>query len=231
MPLCPTRNLQRYVGSNQRLRGKKKKKTSKFYAVVFSFSQEVHRILCNPTVHYSVQNSPSPVFILSQVFPLHGPPSYFFLRSILILSFHILLNIKSGLYFSGFPTKTLYALLLSHIRATYLSTSLSSIWSTEQYLLRSKTTEIVSIQFPPFSCHLLCLRIKNISGHPTAKHLRLLIFSFLTNERTFLFSYFVQFIHFELNWTKYENKKVRSLVKKLKIKVKMHGEHSVNPST
>ena len=50
-----------------------------------------------------------------QSMPLH-PTSW---RSILILSSHLLLGLPSGLYPSGFPTKTIYILLLSPIRATW----------------------------------------------------------------------------------------------------------------
>jgi hypothetical protein len=40
------------------------------------------------------------------------------LRFVLILSCHIGLGLPSGLSLSGFPTKILYALLLSPVRAT-----------------------------------------------------------------------------------------------------------------
>ena len=48
-----------------------------------------------------------PVPILSQIDPVHTPHPTFW-RSILILSTHLRLGLPSGLFSSGFPTKTLY---------------------------------------------------------------------------------------------------------------------------
>jgi hypothetical protein len=77
----------------------------------FSASQEITRILYNPNVHYRIHKCPPPVPILSQLDPVHKPTSYF-------LKIHLRLGLPSGLFPSGFPTKTLYTPLLSPIRAT-----------------------------------------------------------------------------------------------------------------
>jgi len=71
----------------------------------FSASQEIPRILWNPKVHYCQLN------------PVHTPhPTSW--RSILILSSHLRLGLPSGPFPTGFPTKTLYTLLLSSIQTT-----------------------------------------------------------------------------------------------------------------
>jgi len=59
----------------------------------FSASQEIHRILYNPKVHYCIFKYPPPFPILSQLDPVHAPhPTS--RRSILILSS----NLRLGLW-------------------------------------------------------------------------------------------------------------------------------------
>jgi len=81
----------------------------------YSTSQEMHRILWNPKVHYRVYTCPYPKPDQSSQCP-HPTPW----RSILILSSHLRRDLPSCLLPSGFPTKTLYSYtrLLSPIPAT-----------------------------------------------------------------------------------------------------------------
>ena len=78
----------------------------------FSASQEIPHISWNPKVHYCFHKCLPPVPILSRIDPVHAPPHPTSWRSILILFSHLWLDLPSGLFPSGFPTKTLYTPLL-----------------------------------------------------------------------------------------------------------------------
>jgi hypothetical protein len=79
----------------------------------FSAIQETPRILWNLKVHYCIHKCPPRPYPN----PAWSNP-YPHIMKILILSSHLHQGIQSGLFPSGFPTKTLYMPLLSLIRTT-----------------------------------------------------------------------------------------------------------------
>jgi hypothetical protein len=81
-----------------------------------SNTEELPRVLWNPKVHFRVHKSRPLAASLSQINPVHTTPSC--LSKIDVLSTHLRLGLPSGLFPSGFLTKTLYAFLFSPNRAT-----------------------------------------------------------------------------------------------------------------
>jgi hypothetical protein len=73
--------------------------SSSWAANWFAAGQEIPRISPNPKVHHRTHKCRPPVPILGQP----NPTSW---RSILILSTHLRLGLPSGLFPSGYPTKT-----------------------------------------------------------------------------------------------------------------------------
>ena len=92
-----------------------KEQSPSWEAYRFSASQEIHHILWNPKVPHCTHKCPPPVLILSQYEPDHTTTSHFLKIHINIIPF---LRLPSGLFPSGFVTKTLHTPLLSPIRAT-----------------------------------------------------------------------------------------------------------------
>jgi hypothetical protein len=83
----------------------------------FSASQQTPCILGNPKVHCLIHKCSPPVPILRQLDSAHARDSTLW-RSTLVLSFHLSLDLPSGLFPSGFPAKSLNTPLLSPIRTT-----------------------------------------------------------------------------------------------------------------
>ena len=76
-------------------------------ADTFSARQEIPRILWNPKVLYRIHKAHHLfLFWVSSIQSI--PPHSTYWKSILILSSHLRLVLPSGLFPSGFPTKTLY---------------------------------------------------------------------------------------------------------------------------
>jgi len=140
----------------------------------FAASQEIPRISQNPKVHYRTHKRPPPVSILDQ--SIHPHPTSW--RSILILSTYLRLGLPSGLFPSGFPTKTLYTPLSSPIRTkcpahlillyfitrTILGEQYRSFSSSLCSLLHSPVTS--SLLVSNIESRLICSEIKTCSREP-----------------------------------------------------------------
>ena len=136
----------------------------------FSGSQEILRILWNPKVHYR-SHLPLSWATSIQSMPSH-PTSW---KSILLLYSHLRLGLPSGLFPSGFPTKTLYTPLLSPIRSTCFAHLILLDFITRTILgeeCRPLSSSLCIFLHSPVTSSFLCLNILLNTLFPDTLNLR-----------------------------------------------------------
>ena len=130
-----------------------------------SANQEIPRILWNPKVHTAFTSARHLSLSSSRSIQSMSPQPTSWI-SILILSSHLRLGLPRGLFLSGFPTKTLYTLLLSSYK----------LHSTPPpNLILDLITHIIfgddytSLRSSPLTCYLVPLKAKYFPQHPILK--------------------------------------------------------------
>ena len=126
-------------------------------------------------------NCPPLVVNLSQMNPVHVLPSYLFHTHILISSFYLFLDLSSGIFPLGFPTKFLYALPSVQCVTRFLPFSPSLVWGPKEFGPHNSLSFSLFIFLEPFvmSCILY-----QISSSATSTWIQQQIIS-LTSETRF----------------------------------------------
>jgi hypothetical protein len=97
-------------------------------------------------------------------------PSRSILRAILIFTFQLCQGFQCGLFPSGFPTKILYEIFASSIRAIYLTPPHPPWFDDHNHIWRRlqimKVPKLPITQFYPVPYYLLSLSYKYSSPHP-----------------------------------------------------------------
>jgi hypothetical protein len=141
-------------------------------------TQDLTSISWNPKFHYRVHhNSPLLVPILSQINPVHTHAFYSFQIHFNII-LHICLGLPGGLFSSGFPSKALYWLAFSRMRATCPASVIlvDLIILVNRPTGRVETVKFLITQFLPASYYSISLRSKYSPQHTVLKHPRSMFF-------------------------------------------------------
>jgi hypothetical protein len=126
----------------------------------FVASQEILRILLNPTVHYRIHKCPPPVSILSQPSPVHIPTSHF-------------LNIYSNIILPSTPGSPQWSLSLTfpppkpytrlsppHPRYMPHPFHFSRFYNPHNIGWGLQIMKLIIMKFSPLPCYLVPLRPK-----------------------------------------------------------------------
>jgi len=113
---------------------------------------------------------PPPAHIPSQLNPLHTPPHLTSWSSILILSYHLRLDLPSGLFPSGFTTKTLYTPLF-YTHTLYMSRLSHSSWFYHPNTIGGgvQIIKLLIMYFFPLHWYLVPLTPKYSPQYPTCR--------------------------------------------------------------
>jgi len=104
------------------------------------------------------------------------PQTYFFLRSILILSSHICLGLPNSLFLSHFPTK-MYTFVIAPMHATWPAHLIFLNFIILIIFREAQVMKLLTVQPLPASCHSLHIFGPNIQ-HLVLKHPQSLLYIF-----------------------------------------------------